>query len=463
MMGQLFWLLSARLASPLASFLIIMMIARIWGKADLGQYTTVLVWLAIFQFLALFGMGEYVSKEVGAHRTHTGKYLTHSLFLVLLSSLLCAGLMVAGTALFEYPVEVRRGIICAVAALPFSSCSLMCQAFFTACQKIRLIVVASAVESVLFVLLGATVIIMDYGLLALVASLVLTRLLSSALNLFLTARHISPLSFRIERQFLWSLLLPASVYGATNAFYQIFIRIDVIMLSKLKDMSTVGLYSSASKLLEIALLIPLTFYLLNLPVAANAYRDSRESMFEKIEARIEEFFVVIFFVFGFGFFFAEHILSLVFGMTFAEAAGILKILMVAFLIWSGEIVLGMSCQAAGYHKANLFIVAARAVLNVALNAILIPLWGAAGAALATLCSIAVSFAGFQYVVKKTVGGLRWLRMIRKPATVCLATMLLLFSLADRVNTFVLASLFLLGYPLMLLALNGFSLSRMRSS
>jgi O-antigen/teichoic acid export membrane protein len=137
--------------------------------------------------------------------------------------------------------------------------------------------------------------------------------------------------------------------------------------------------------------------------------------------------------------------------------------MVAFLIWSGEIVLGMSCQAAGYHKANLFIVAARAVLNVALNAILIPLWGAAGAALATLCSIAVSFAGFQYVVKKTVGGLWWLRMIKKPATVCLATMLLLFSLADRVNTFVLASLFLLGYPLMLLALNGFSLSRMRSS
>ena len=139
-----------------------------------------------------------------------------------------------------------------------------------------------------------------------------------------------------------------------------------------------------------------------------------------------------------------------------EAAWILRILMLSFLIQSAEMVLAMSSQAAGYHNVVMRISIGRAVTNVVLNFIFIPVWGGLGAALAVLFSISLSFVLFHYYVKRTLGRFQWIRIIMKPALVCLFTMALLFPLAGRLNIFLLSSIFALGYSFALLALNGFS-------
>jgi hypothetical protein len=52
-------------------------------------------------------------------------------------------------------------------------------------------------------------------------------------------------------------------------------------------------------------------------------------------------------------------------------------------------------------------------------------------------------------------------MIGKPALICLATILVLLPLINRLNELPLVLLFFAGYAFMLLAFNGFSLSRLR--
>jgi len=447
----------------LASFLIIVMIARMWGRTSLGEYSTVWVWLTMFQFLSVFGMAEYISKEVGAARAKAREYLTHALLFGLLSSLMCTVIMAGAAVLFDYPNGVKYAIVIASLALPFASCNLICEAVFTAFQKIKYIALANILENVLFLLLGSAVILKGYGLLALVWSMVLVRLVSSALNLFIAHRYIAPLHFPIDWKFLRGLIAPVTVFGLTNAAYQIFIRIDVVMLSKMKDMVTVGLYSSASRLMGICLLLPLSFHLLNLPVAAHCYKNFPESMPQKIEARIEEFFILIFMVFGMCFFFSRDILSVIFGVHFTEASLILRILMLGFLIWSAEIILGTCCQAAGYQKINMYIIMIQTGINIVLNYVFIPVWGALGAALAMLVSISFSFAIFQYFTCRTlIGRFQWIRMTWKPGLVCLFLMLMLSPLADRLNVVLTALMFLSGYALMLFALNGFSLDRAKT-
>ena len=462
MIHKLLGLILAKLAFPFTSFLLIVLIARMEGKTVLGQYTTIWTWFIVFHCASLFGIGEFISKEVGANPDRAITYLTHGLIFVFFTSLICAVVMTVAGVLFKYPEEVRHGIIVASMALPFTGSIIICHAIFTAFQKIKPIALASILENFFFLLTGSAIIVNGYGIIALVWCLVIVRGLSSFFNLFLFRRHIAPLQFHIDKGFFKKLLVPVAFFGVTGVVSQIFLRIDVVMLSKMTDMSMVGLYSSASKLMEVCLILPLNFYALNLPIAARGYKNFRESVHRQIEVRTKQLFNLVFLMFGIGFFFSEKILGLTYGMPFVEAGWILKILMLVFLIMSAETVLSMSCQAAGYLKVAMYIAIIRLVANVLLNLILIPVCGALGAALTLLLSMSLSFSIYQYFVGKTLDIFHWIQLTSKPAMVCLLMMALLFPLTERVNLFLLGALFLLGYGLLLLAMNGFSLERVKS-
>jgi O-antigen/teichoic acid export membrane protein len=461
MLERLFGLMMARLFSPAASFLLIVLVARLWGRSDLGAYNTVLAWLAIFQFVSVFGASEYIAREVGKELSATKKYLAHGLLFGLASSAACAGIMVGGAGLFRYDEVLRQGIVIASLSLPFSVWTIICQAVFTAHQRIRLIAAASASESFLILALGSAAVVKGHSLAFLVWSIVAARALGSALNLWLMHSRVEGLSLRLDRGFFLKLLKPIAVFGLTSVAFQIFMRVDVVMLSKMKDLEAVGLYSSARKLTEIFLMLPLAFYVLNLPLAARGYTQFRDSMEQKIESHTKALFVIVFLVFGFVVFFADSILGLLYGRQFAEASGVLRILMLAYLVQSADMVLGMSCQAAGHHRFAMYAALSRAAMNVALNLVLIPVWGLTGAALATLASVSASAFMFQYFVNRSVHAFRWGRIALRPALVCGLSVFAVYLLARHMNTFLLGSLYFLGYGSLFLVIHMLPIKRVR--
>jgi O-antigen/teichoic acid export membrane protein len=461
MIIRLVGLYGSRLFSPFFTFLVIVLIARLWGQALFGKYSTVMVWLAIFRTISVFGLGELLSREVGANRNEVLKYLTHGLLFGLFSSVLCALIMIAGAVLFKYPNDVKYGIMIATMILPFHACKTVCQAVLTAFQKTKIISAVWILEDFLFLVVGSAIVFKGYGFINLFWSLVLVRIIASVFNLFIVHKNIVKFRFQIDWDFSRKLSLPLIVFGVTGAAYQIFLRIDVVMLSKLTDMVTVGMYSSAAKLMEFCLILPAVFFFINLPVAARGYENFREQMLLQVEAYAGQLFVLIFFVFGFGFFFAKMILTLVYGPAFAEAEWLLRVLMIAFLVNSADAVLAMTCMASKYLRLVMYISTARAVVNIVLNLIAIPVMGAFGAALATLISIAFSFVAYHIFMGRTLGRLRWISIVRKPALACLFSMLILLPLIGRINTLPQSLAFLMGYGFMLFALNGFSSAKVK--
>jgi PST family polysaccharide transporter len=459
MLAGLIGLILARLGSPVTSFLLIILIARVWGKVQLGQYVTIWAWLTLFLYVALFGLGEYISKEVGGRPEKGPMFLIHGLLFVLVTSLICGAVMVGGAVILGYPDAVKHGIMITALALPFSGFIVICQAVFMAFQKIKYIALASLTENILYLLSATVIIVNEYGLIPLIWALLCVKALASILNLIIVHAYVTPLQFKVNPDFLKKILAPVAAFGIIGIAGQIFMRIDVIMLSKMTDMASVSLYSSASKLIEVCCILPLTFYVMNLPVTARGYRDFRETVHEAIEVRTRQLFILVTLLFGFVYFFSEPILVLIYGKPFAGAEWMLKILMVSFFVMSAETVLAMSCQAAGYHTTSMRISVSRAVINVVLNFILIPVYGGTGAALATLFSIILSFLLYQYVLKRSVGSVDFVRVIMKPLLVCLSVMFLLNPLSDRLNVFLLGFIFLVGYGVILLAVNGFSIGR----
>lgn len=460
-LGKLIGLLLARLSSPLASFVVIVLVARIWVKPLLGEYSTIYTWFTIFHYFSLFGIGEFISKEIGAHPASASKYLTHGLFFGVLSSMVCGVIMIGGVILFNYSDDVEHAILTLALALPVSVASIICISVFTAFQAVGLIAFTSVLQSSIFLFLSAAAIIKGYGLIALVWCLVIAWGVASMVNIFIAHRCIAKVRLEIDWAFFRGLLAPIVIFGLTGLAGQIFMRIDIIMLSKIKAMDSVALYTPASKMLEICLMLPLTFYILILPIAAKVLKGFRGKMPEQLESYARQLFILVFLEFGLGFFFAESILSLIYGDAYVEAAGVLRILMLSLLFLSGEMILVMCCQAGNYHKVAMHVAVGRTMGKIILSFILIPIWGTMGAALATLISIAISFVVLEQLVRKNLGSFRWIRIVREPALVCVLVMSALLLLADYVNTLNLGSLFFIGYAFLLFAVNGFSLERLR--
>jgi O-antigen/teichoic acid export membrane protein len=460
MIYKLIGLILVRLTAPATSFLLIILIARMWGQELLGQYVTILVWLTLFLCISLFGLSEFMSREVGARPGKVSLFLSHGLLFVLATSLVCSAAMYGGAVLFRYPDSVRQGMMITALALPFASFILVCQAVFTAFQKIKYIALTSVTENILYLLVGIVIILNDYGLISLIWCFFGVKAVASIFNLIVSHKYVAPLQFEIDLDFIKKLLAPVAAFGIIGIAGQIFMRIDVIMLSKMTDMIVVSLYASASKLTEICLGLPLYFYILNLPVIARGYKSSRETVHGQIEALTGQLFILVTLLCGLVYFFSEPILVLLYGQPFAEAEWMLKILMISFFVMSAETVLAMSCQAAGYHKISMSISVGRAVINVALNYVLIPTYGGIGAALATLLAIISSFFLYQYALRRFVGSIDLIRVIMKPLLVCLSVMFLLYPLSERLNVFLLGFMFLAGYGLIYLAFSGFSIGRL---
>lgn len=461
MISRLIGLLAAKLLSPLVSFIVVIAIARISGAETLGQYSTVLVWLVLFQHLSIFGISEYISREIGADRRETETHLVHGLLLAEFFAVLSGSLMIAGACYFEYPDAVKRAIVMASLSLPFTASILVCQSVFTAFERIKYVAAATVVENALILLGGSVVILRGYGLFPLIASLVLARVIAAAFNIQLVHRRIARIQFKMRPGVLRKMLPTVFVFGLTGIAFQVFMRIDVVMLSRMSDMVSVGLYSSSAKLMELSLMVPLVFYFLNLPAAAEDYRRSGRWGSPQMQAGTEAYFMLIICMVGFSLLFADAILGLLYGQAFIGASTVFRLLTLSFLIHSTEITLEIACQTAGYQAVALRIALLRATVNVILNLVCIPLWGAVGAAIATLASITVSFALFQHFVTTVRVGYEWARMMAKPAAICLVISIALFPLAEHFTPLVLAPLFVSGYAVLMFASSKIRLERFK--
>lgn len=453
MMGRLFSLILSKVLSPLATFLIIILVARILGSINLGRYNTVLAWYAIFQFISIFGMSEYISREVGKDNAEASKYLFHGLLFGLISSVICICLMTGSAILLNYPKELRYSIMIAGLALPFGAWTLMCQSIFTALQRIGYIALTSLVESILVLSLSVYCIYKQYGIIAIMCSLVVGKALASLFTLFLVHYRITSLRYVIDTVFLKKSLRPVFAFGLTGVAFQVFMRTGIIMLSKMVSMDTVGLYSSASKLTDICLMLPLAFYILMLPIIARDYKESPNTAHQKLERYTGELFVVVFFVFGIGMIFAEEILLLVYGEIFLPAVWPLRILLVAYLMQCADMILGMFCQAADHHKFAMITAIVRAMVNIGLSFIFISIWPMAGAAVATLISITLSFIIFQRFVTKKLYSFDWRGIISKSGLVCLIITILMFCIMDSMNFLMQIFSYSIGYGVLLLVIH----------
>ncbi|MFT4583126.1 MAG: O-antigen/teichoic acid export membrane protein [Gammaproteobacteria bacterium] len=446
---QFLFLVGEGITFAVSGAVIFILISRVSGPDLLGQYSLAFAWIMVFQAVGNFGIPEFLMREFGRFEDEENKYFNNGLILGLLSSVAAIPLMIGAVYISNYDSELKRALTFGAAVLVPYMVNMICRGGFMAHKRSELIFRVAFLETALVVSVNALLVLKGYGIVPLIQTIVLAKIGSSVISLYLFHRHIVPWRWQLDVSFCRTLLTPIFTFALSNILGLVSTRANIIMLSWLGDLSIVGIYAAASKLVEFTLICPSIFAQFMLPQIARTFAKSPN--FELREYRKPFYFMFAASIaLGLGLiYFAGPVIHLLFGSAFEGSVIVFRVLLVFFMVECLDTMLGVVLKAANRQKQDVRLYVVHPALNILLNVILIPAFGGTGAAVARLAG-AFSSCALRYVyVARQLTQFGWLELMVKPLVICAVLLGSVFLLREQVHFIALGMMYLASSALLL--------------
>jgi len=178
----------------------------------------------------------------------------------------------------------------------------------------------------------------------------------------------------------------------------IYFKIDQIFIKIMLGEAEVGIYASASRIIEAVFLIPTVVTASLFPAIINARKIGKEVYHERLQYMFTFLIwmaisasVVLTLI-------AEPFMVFLFGEEFRDAGLLLAIKIWAFVVLSYGMGWSKWMYAEGRYKINVVFQAYIITVNIALNLVLIPIYGTVGAAIASVVAISTSYTLFALLI-----------------------------------------------------------------
>ncbi len=372
-------------------------VARYLGPEQFGAFNFAIAFVALFGALATLGLDGIVVRDIV--REPEKKYeILSSTFILKLCGGIVAFLISLAAIFLMRPVESQThwlvGII--AAGMIFQSFDAI-DLWFQSQVQSKYTVIAKNSAFVTLALVRVVLILTKAPLTAF-AWAALVEIITGAAGLVLFYLKQQPFAAlwrpkidttrRLVKE-SWPLIL-------SGLAVMIYMRIDQIMLAQMIGNTEVGLYSAALRFSEIWYFIPIVIVSSVMPFLTHARLESKELYFQRLQQLFNNLVRIAYIIALPMTFISSFLVTSLYGPAYSRAG-----LILAIHIWSAVFVfigVGMSPWMIneGMMRYSLIQTIGGALANIALNIILIPRYGAVGAAISTLISqmIASFFSNF---------------------------------------------------------------------
>jgi PST family polysaccharide transporter len=374
------------------------LLARFLGVEKLGEYGAIYAYIGLFSWMATFGFEPVLIRELSRERNNASS-LVHTT--VVLSSIFSVGTI--GVAMFLARWSGYTGFLwwlLALASLEFVLTPLHLPAviFQVDLRQWYAATINVARQGLWFAIIGVLW-IFKAPLLFVVLARVFTALVESLMMWSWSRRFLhGDKTFLLKRARM--LLTHSFPIAFTMLLGMIYMRIDQVMLHKMASDSALGQYVAAVKVSELFEMVPAALITSIVPLLSVSFAQPQQ-----FRSYIERSFRYLMVLAGglcvtmtVG---ARTIIWILYGKQFLPAASLL-----AILIWSevavffGSVVINALITSNQQGMLPLPTLLGAAV-NIALNLVLIPRYGATGAAWATLISYTMAWMVFLLFIPKT--------------------------------------------------------------
>lgn len=405
----------------LTSAIAFVMIARLYGPVEFGQFTAAHTVSAIFVLFADFGFDMLVSSEVARQRD-MAQQLVHA---YLPAKICFAGLSTVAMFVFGFVAGVSAStrdliFIFSLYVLVTSLTSFFFALFKSYEELHHETKISTLINLALLAALGTTYFI-PLSIFVVAAMFVGSRVVGLVLSLRVAGKTISLRGFRFT--------LPAKdvakkigVFGLYTIFTNLYFVQDTVLLSIWRGDYDAGVYQAVMKVAGLALILVDIAALTLLPVFSRLHQEDYDRWFE-FGKLLNKSLVFLGLPLSLGLiFFARPIIDILYGLqSFHDAVPILQlfggILFVRYLAETSAIMLTTSMRQ--IHR--LVIVLAATVLNFTLNAVLIPTHGPLGAGVVSLFTSICVALGVTIVARRQTR--KWILQFRSFVPVLISIVL----------------------------------------
>jgi O-antigen/teichoic acid export membrane protein len=375
--------------NPAISFALILFISRYLGVEGLGTYSLVLSYLGIFVTLGALGLGTLVVREASKDLEQAHAFFVNAALFGFVSSLLAMLGMIVVVSIMGYENEVfQAAVICSFSLFASTAINYM-EGMFRAFERAEYIAITFLAENILRVGICVILLLYGYGIVSLFIVFLGSRFFAGVLMFFCYVKVLGMPEFQFRPE-VWRFLgKEAATFASIAMFSTIHLNIDQIMLSKLKSLESVGIFSAADRLLDFCRALTLAFAGALFPILAKQYVSGIAEL-RRLTIRSLRYLLLGTVPTAIGTaILSNNIITLVYGHKFLIAAPVLAIHIFSLVPFSMVYFLAIVLIVTDNQRVDLGINVVAALLNIGLNFALIPYFAEIGAALAVLITIVI--------------------------------------------------------------------------
>lgn len=386
LLGNIGSILTSEAFNRAVTFVIYLLVARYFDEATFGRLSVAFTLFYVTQVLGSFGLNTYISREASKEPDAVGRYLVHGMVVALTAASLAYVLLTGFTFAAGYAPETRTAILLlAIGAVPLAVATV-CHGVFQALERMPIIPAVNIPAHVLK--LAAAFVMVQRGvavegvILAIVATQFLAAGAVVVIAMRLARERRSSLAVQIKH--LRGLVLAASAFVGIDVVIALWSGLPLLLLSLFAVEAEVGRYSAAHQLIvPVSLLMNATMVAAlplmsrTLSLGAERLRNVTKGVLTVTLALALPAAVGLMLV-------ANDALSLIYGAGFESAGRLLAIVAPLIVFQAMTSGLGNALYAGMMERATLRIVSVNCIATLVLGLVLIPGFGATGAAVAAL-------------------------------------------------------------------------------
>ncbi|MDA1196487.1 MAG: flippase [Nanoarchaeota archaeon] len=383
------------------SFLLVIVISHYLGDNGFGKYSYAFAFVNVALIFSHLGMRTYLFREISKHPEKTKKFLDNAFTLRFFLTWFVYG--IALVIAFFIP-DAREIFLVIVLVMIYEQLYLfvrLANTVFNAHERNRFVLTARTLLKSLGLVFGAASLFLGYGLVGLVVGLIAVQLIVCGYSYFVLKKNFVVPSFSFDFAY-WKTLVTASLpFWFTLVFQRIYYRIDTLMLGSMTTFSETGLYGASFSIVNALSFIPAVVITASFPTMSRMFDTNSRKQLTHLYHKVFSYLFTIGFPAVIGLtILADRIMPFVFGPEFVRAGPLLQILSWSVLFIFLTHLLGYLLNAIDKQKLFTIATVITAIANLGLNLMLIPRYGAQGAAYATVSSYLILFFSLLYFSSK---------------------------------------------------------------
>ncbi len=388
--------------------------ARLLGSAGFGNYAMLSAVLSYFMVLTDLGLSPLLVREMSAKPQERHRLLFSGLALRMALALISFVLLCAIGWILHWPALFLQCLLVGGAGTLLYAWNNTMTDFLTSTEKLRFAAALDVICQGLFLAVVVFLLWLTHSILAIFVALFAANFARGIVLGFLVRKEIG--SFRysdLDIAHCWSMSREVLTFALLGLLSLVYFKSDVLILYAFHPGSVVGWYEGAYRFLETLMVLNMSLMVALFPSLSRMGADvNRLSELKETTVRALRFLILsglgcALFVSAI----AKPLTRFCYGVNFGPSAGLVPILMVALLLIHLNAPFGRILFALGKQKMVLKFMFLTVGANIVLNFLLIPRWGATGAACTTVLSEIISFAIFYPIVRSFLGPLPWKKVL----------------------------------------------------